>query len=199
MLIAENEAQNARLVRPLDEKGYGLDGVWNDDFHHSARVALTGCSEAYYCDYRGTPQELISAVRRGFLFQGQFCKWQQKLRGTTTSGVPAQRFVTYLENHDQVANSTRGLRLKDLTSPGQYRAMVGFWLLSPQTPLLFQGQEFGSNRPFLYFTDHTDPLANLIREGRREELCRIPQHGTSRPETGSRRPDLTASPAGIDP
>ncbi len=171
LLIAENEAQNVRLVRPDDEGGYGLDGVWNDDFHHSARVALTGHDEAYYCDYRGTPQELLSAVRWGYLFQGQFCKWQQKLRGTCTFGIPAQRFVTYLENHDQVANSARGLRLKDLTSLAQYRAMVALWLLSPQSPLLFQGQELGSSQPFLFFADYTDPLASLVRKGRQQELA----------------------------
>ena len=170
LLIAENEAQNVRLLRPHDEGGYGLDGVWNDDFHHSARVALTGHNEAYYCDYRGTPQELVSAVKWGYLFQGQFCKWQQKLRGTSAFGIPAPRFVTYLENHDQVANSARGLRLKNLTSPGRYRAMAALWLLSPQTPLLFQGQELGSSRPFLYFSDQADPLAAPIRDGRAEEL-----------------------------
>jgi len=171
LLIAENEAQNVRLLRPHDEGGYGLDGVWNDDFHHSARVALTEHKEAYYCDYRGTPQELVSAVKWSYLFQGQFCKWQQKLRGTCTFGIPAARFVTYLENHDQVANSARGLRLKNLTSPARYRAMAALWLLAPQTPLFFQGQELGCSRPFLYFADHTDPLANSIREGRRQELA----------------------------
>jgi maltooligosyltrehalose trehalohydrolase len=171
LLLAENEAQNMRLLRPHDESGYGLDGVWNDDFHHSARVALTGHTEAYYCDYRGTPQELISAVKWGYLFQGQFCKWQQKLRGTSALGIPASRFLSYLENHDQVANSARGLRLKSLTSPARYRAMVALWLLSPQTPLLFQGQELGSNRPFLYFSDQASPLASQIRAGRAEELA----------------------------
>ena len=89
LLIAENESQNVRLIRSLEENGYGLDAVWNDDFHHAARVALTGRAEAYYCDYRGTPQELISAVKWGYLFQGQHCKWQQKLRGSSTFGIPA--------------------------------------------------------------------------------------------------------------
>ncbi len=180
VLIAENEAQNVRLVRPIEEGGYGLDGVWNDDFHHTARVALTEHNEAYYCDYSGSPQELLSAVKWGYLFQGQFCKWQQKLRGTCTFGVPAHRFVTYLENHDQVANSARGLRLVDLTSSARYRAMVALWLLSPQTPLLFQGQELGGSRPFLFFSDYTDPLASLIRKGRREELSGF--RSTTHPE-----------------
>jgi maltooligosyltrehalose trehalohydrolase len=171
LLVAENESQNVRHVGDLETGGYGLDALWNDDFHHAALVALTGHAEAYYCDYRGTAQELISAVKWGYLFQGQHCKWQQKLRGTSTLGVPAARFVTYLENHDQVANSARGLRVKDLTSPGRYRAMATLWLLAPQTPLFFQGQEYGTSRPFVYFSDHPDPLGSLVRQGRKKELA----------------------------
>ena len=171
LIFAENEPQNVRQIRPESAGGYGLDGLWNDDFHHTARVALTGRAEAYYCDYQGTPQELISTVKWGFLFQGQTVKWQQKRRGTSAFGVPAEHFLIYLENHDQVANSARGRRLKDLTSPGRYRAIMGLCLLSPQTPLLFQGQELGSSRPFLYFSDHHDELAKAVREGRLEELA----------------------------
>jgi maltooligosyltrehalose trehalohydrolase len=191
LLIAENEQQNVRLVRSREEGGYELDGVWNDDFHHSARVALTGHAEAYYCDYRGTPQELISAVKWGYLFQGQLCKWQQKLRGSCTLGIPASRFVTYLENHDQVANSARGLRLRDLTSPGRYRAMAALWLLAPQTPLLFQGQELGSSRPFVYFSDHADPLASLVREGRKKEMAGF--RSTTYPDLDAFLPDPSSS------
>jgi len=190
ILIAENESQNVRLIRPPDQGGSGLDANWNDDFHHAARVATTGHAEAYYCDYRGTAQELISAVKWGYLFQGQHCKWQQKLRGTSTFGVPAARFVTYLENHDQVANSARGLRLKDLTSPGRYRAMTTLWLLAPQTPMLFQGQELGSSRPFVYFSDHKDPLSRLVREGRRQELSGF--RSTTHPELDPYLPDASS-------
>jgi maltooligosyltrehalose trehalohydrolase len=171
LLVAENEPQNVRLIGQEEQGGYGLDGLWNDDFHHSARVALTGHAEAYYCDFRGTAQELISAVKWGYLFQGQIAKWPRKRRGTCAFGVPAARFVTYLENHDQVANSALGLRIRELTSPGRYRALTALWLLAPQTPMLFQGQELGTSKPFLYFSDHRDHLADLVREGRREELA----------------------------
>ena len=120
---------------------------------------------------QGSPQELLSAVKWGYLFQGQICKWQQKKRGTSTFGVPAARFVTYLENHDQVANSSLGLHGPgSQTSPGRYRAMATLWLLAPQTPMFFQGQELGSSRPFVYFSDHRDRLADLAKQGRREEL-----------------------------
>ena len=116
----------------------------------------------------------------GLPLPGPDCKWQQKRRGTSTFGVPAPRFVTYLENHDQVANSALGLRLRDQTSPGRYRAMTALWLLAPQTPMLFQGQELGTSKPFLYFSDHRDHLADLVREGRREELAGFPEHDPSR-------------------
>ncbi|WP_206107976.1 malto-oligosyltrehalose trehalohydrolase [Paludisphaera soli] len=171
ILFSENEAQDVRMIRAPDEGGCGVDAAWNDDFHHAARVAATGRAEAYYADYRGTPQELLSAVKWGYLFQGQVVKWQQKRRGTFALDVPAERFLTYLENHDQVANSARGSRLKSLTSPGRYRAMTALHLLSPQTPMLFQGQELGSERPFLYFCDHHEELAAAVRDGRREELA----------------------------
>ncbi|APW60916.1 malto-oligosyltrehalose trehalohydrolase [Paludisphaera borealis] len=180
LIFAENEPQNVRQIRPESVGGFGLDCLWNDDFHHASRVALTGRAEAYYGDYLGTPQELISAVKWGFLFQGQTVKWQQKRRGTPTFGVPAAHFLVYLENHDQVANSARGLRLINLTSPGRYRALMGLCLLSPQTPLLFQGQELGSRRPFLYFSDHHDELAKAVCEGRREELAGF--RSTTHPE-----------------
>ena len=157
LLIAENEAQNVRLLRPFDEGGYGLDGVWNDDFHHSARVALTGHAEAYYCDYRGTPQELVSAVKWGYLFQGQICKWQQKLRGTSHVRLagPAVRDLSGKPRSGGQLGAGASSREPD--QPGRYRAMAALWLLAPQTPMLFQGQELGSGRPFLYFSDQPRP------------------------------------------
>ena len=113
-----------------------------------------GRTEAYYSDYRGSPQEIISAARHGFLYQGQRSEWQNKPRGTPSLGSPARRFVCYIENHDQVANSAWGHRIGQLTSPGRYRAATALLLLGPWTPLLFQGQEFAASTPFLYFADH---------------------------------------------
>jgi len=169
-LVAENEVQETRLVRPAEKGGYGLDALWNDDFHHSARVALTGRREAYYRDYKGSPQELISAIKRGFLYQGQWFSWQKKRRGTPAVGLKPQHFVHFLENHDQIANSLRGLRLWQLASPGKFRAMTTLLLLGPQTPMLFQGQEFGASSPFIYFADHNPELARLVATGRKEFL-----------------------------
>jgi maltooligosyltrehalose trehalohydrolase len=174
IVVAENEPQHTRLVRPVEAGGYGLDGLWNDDFHHSVRVALTGRSEAYYSDYHGTPQELISAVKRGYLYQGQRYAWQSKRRGTPTTGLPPASFVAYIQNHDQVANSGRGERIHQLTTPGRYRAMTALLLLAPSTPMLFQGQEFAASSPFLFFADHTVDLARLVHKGRGEFLAQFP-------------------------
>jgi maltooligosyltrehalose trehalohydrolase len=174
MVIAENEAQDTRLVQPAAAGGHGLDAVWNDDFHHSAMVALHGRAEAYYSDTRGEAQELISAAKYGYLFQGQWYGWQQKARGTPAFGVPPAAFVTYLQNHDQIANSACGRRGHEVTSAGKWRAMTALMLLAPGTPMLFQGQEFSATAPFLYFADFDDALNAAVRKGRAEFLTQFP-------------------------
>jgi maltooligosyltrehalose trehalohydrolase len=168
VLIAENEPQQTRLVRPISQGGYGLDALWNDDFHHSAFVAATGRREAYYSDQCGSAQELVSAAKRGFLFQGQRYAWQKGPRGSSSRGLPPSAFVTYLENHDQLANSGDGSRLRHNTAPGTYRALSALFLLMPGTPMLFQGQEFGASTPFLYFADLSPELAQAVQRGRAE-------------------------------
>ena len=186
-IVAESECQRTQLARPSCEKGYGLDGLWNDDFHHSARVAATGKNEAYYTDYHGTPQELISAAKYGYLYQGQRYGWQSKRRGTPAWGLRPEQFVTYLENHDQVANSGSGERLSRVTSPGRLRALTALLLLGPGTPLLFQGQEFASSRPFFFFADHRGELGRLVRRGRAQFLSQFPS--LAQPEMYAHRVD----------
>jgi maltooligosyltrehalose trehalohydrolase len=178
ILIAENEEQEAKLVRSREEGGDDLDGVWNDDWHHSAIVALTGRNEAYYTDYKGTPQEFISAGKYGYLFQGQPYVWQDAPRGRPTIGIPPHAFVSFLENHDQVSNTIAGERVRFSTSPGKYRAMTALLLLGPWTPLLFQGQEFGTSSPFVYFADVSKDLNPAIRKGRFEFLRQFPSMRT---------------------
>src|SRR5215813_9936257 len=166
IVVAENEPQEAILVRAPEEGGYGIDALWNDDFHHSAMVAMTGRNEAYYTDYLGKPQEFVSAIKYGYLYQGQWHKWQKKPRGTPGLKIPPAAFVTFIQNHDQVANSGRGERCHQLTSPGRYCAMTALTLLGPGTPMLFQGQEFAASSPFFYFADHNRELAEQVRKGR---------------------------------
>jgi maltooligosyltrehalose trehalohydrolase len=172
ILIAENDRQEAKMVRPRSEGGDDLDAMWNDDFHHSVVVALTGRKEAYFGDYRGVPQEFISAAKYGFLYQGQALSWRKALRGSSTFGTSPEAFVCFIENHDQIANTGPGERVRFQTSPARYRAMTALLLLGPWTPLLFQGEEFGASSPFIFFADIGDAsVRDAIRKGRAEWLA----------------------------
>jgi maltooligosyltrehalose trehalohydrolase len=174
VVVGENEPQQAKLLRPPEKQGYGLDGIWSDDFHHSALVALTGRNEAYYSDYLGRPEELLAACKHGYLYQGQWSQWQEKPRGTPAGDIPPWAFITFLENHDQVSNSLRGSRVHQLSHPGRYRALTALLLLGPGTPMLFHGQEFGATTPYLFFADHNPELAKLVHKGRKEFLEQFP-------------------------
>lgn len=173
-IVGENESQHAHLIRPRAHGGYGLDALWNDDFHHSAIVAMTGRNEAYYTDYHGSPQEFVSSAKWGFLFQGQRYKWQSARRGTPCFDLAPSNFVNFLQNHDQIANSLWGRRAHTLTSAAKLRALTALLLLGPNTPMLFQGQEFAASSPFLYFADHQPELAVLVAKGRGEFLAQFP-------------------------
>jgi maltooligosyltrehalose trehalohydrolase len=173
-LIAENEQQQIRLV-----KHYGLDSIWNEDFHHTAYVRLTGHAEAYYKDYMGSAQEFVSGAKYGFLFQGQWYRHQKKRRGSYALDREPTCFVNFLENHDQVANSPGCQRLKTFSQAGSYRAMTALLLLSPQIPLLFQGQEFGTQSPFHYFSDQPGDLPEKIFEGRKEFMTQFESYDPS--------------------
>ncbi|HEY2900101.1 MAG TPA: malto-oligosyltrehalose trehalohydrolase [Polyangia bacterium] len=190
IVVAENEPQETRLVRSPEDGGFGVDGLWNDDLHHTALVALTGRREAYYTDYLGSPQEFISAAKYGYLFAGQRYRWQKKRRGTSTARLPARAFIAFLENHDQVANSASGQRLGDISAPGMRRALTTLLLLGPWTPMLFQGQEWASSRRFRYFADHHPELAALVRKGRAEFMAQFPSAAS--PAVQSLLPDPAA-------
>jgi maltooligosyltrehalose trehalohydrolase len=166
IVVAEDDSQRVRLAQSIERGGFGIDGLWNDDFHHSARVAMTGRNEAYLSGYRGKPQELISAIKYGYLYQGQWNSGKGSRRGTSDFGLPLSTFVICIQNHDQIANSGRGERCHALTSPGRYRAMTALLLLAPSTPMLFQGQEFAASSPFNFFADFEGELKRLVREGR---------------------------------
>jgi maltooligosyltrehalose trehalohydrolase len=160
-IAGENEPQNTALLRE-----FGLDALWNDDFHHAARVAATGVIDGYLHDYTGSVRELVAAIRHGFLYQGQMYPWQRNPRGSSTRGLARARFVHFLENHDQIANLGFGERLGELTGPAMLRALTAVLLLAPSVPLLFQGQETGSRRPWRFFCDHRGELADAVRRGR---------------------------------
>lgn len=177
LIVAENEPQDARL---LDDTSAGVCALWNDDFHHAARVALTRHNPAYLCGYLGSAQEFVSLVRHGFLYQGQYFEWQKKPRGRRAGAVPGCRQVAYLENHDQIANSGFGRHLALVCAPAELRAMTALLLLGPATPLLFQGQECGVARPFQFFADHSPELAAGTQKGRLEFLAQFPALAVAR-------------------
>jgi maltooligosyltrehalose trehalohydrolase len=186
LVVGESEPQHVRLLRPADKGGMGYDMLWSDDFHHAARVAATGNRQGYYGDYLGTPQELVSVLKRGWLYQGQWNLRQEKRRGTPALDVPPCAFLFYLQNHDQIANSGPGLRLHALIGPARYRVVSALQLLAPATPLIFQGQEYAASAPFLYFGDLAQPFADQMHQGRKAFVSQFA--GLATPEMQERVP-----------
>lgn len=174
LVVVENQPQERRMIEAPERGGHGVDGMYSDDFQHTVRVAVTGHDDFYYRDYRGTPQEIVSALKYGFLYQGQRSDMRDKAYGTYNLDTPPLHFVHFLENHDQVANSARGWRLAQLASPARVRAITALLLFGPQTPCLFQGQEFGSSRPFYYFFGIDGEAATSVADGRRKSLQNFP-------------------------
>ncbi|HEY8503826.1 MAG TPA: malto-oligosyltrehalose trehalohydrolase [Gemmataceae bacterium] len=170
VLIAEDHRNLAHMVRPHSEGGWGLDAVWADDFHHEMRRLLAGDDEGYYRDFRGSVEDLATILNKGWLFCGQYSEYLGEHRGTDPAGLPPHRFVICIQNHDQIGNRAFGERLNHQIDPAAYRAAGAVLLLAPQTPLLFQGQEWAAGTPFLYFTDHNQELGKLVTEGRRREF-----------------------------
>ncbi|MDG5815224.1 alpha-amylase family glycosyl hydrolase [Chitinispirillales bacterium ANBcel5] len=168
LIIAENEPQDIAYV-----KGKGIDLMLNDDFHHTAMVALTGRKEGYYSDYSGTPQELISTSKYGYLYQGQHSYFKRGVKGTPSLSFE-NHFISFLQNHDQIANSCRGYRIERMSSPGRLRAISTLMLLGPQTPLLFQGQEFAASTPFYFFADYEGEEERAVAHGRQDYLSIFP-------------------------
>jgi maltooligosyltrehalose trehalohydrolase len=171
LVIAEDERNDAKLVRPSARGGVGLDAVWADDFHHELRRILTGDDEGYFGDFKGTLFELLKILQKGWLYEGQPSKHLGKPRGTPVFEVEPPRLVVCIQNHDQIGNRARGDRLNHQIAPAVFRAATAMLLSLPFTPLLFMGEEFGASSPFCYFTDHEPSLGKLVTEGRRAEFA----------------------------
>jgi maltooligosyltrehalose trehalohydrolase len=170
-LIPESNRNDARVVSPPDVGGWGFDAVWNDDFHHSLHVLLTGEQDGYYQDFCGI-EDLVGSYREGFLYAGQYSKFRQKHYGSSSKQIPAKRFVVYAQNHDQIGNRRVGDRLSQSLSFGQLKLAAGIVLLSPYIPLLFMGEEYSERAPFEYFVSHGDPsLVEAVRRGRKGEFA----------------------------
>lgn len=170
LVIAEDHRNLAGMLREPREGGWGLDGVWADDFHHIVRRIVAGDAEGYYEDYRASAADLARTLRAGWLFTGQYSRHLHRHRGTDPSGIPRRKFIICVQNHDQIGNRAFGDRIVDAVHDAAYRAASALLLLAPETPLLFMGQEWGASTPFLYFTDHAPELAEKVVEGRRREF-----------------------------
>jgi maltooligosyltrehalose trehalohydrolase len=173
LVVAEDERNLAVMVRPTAEGGWGLDGVWADDFHHRMRRLLAGDADGYFADFSATTADLAATIRQGWFFTGQHSTYLDRPRGTDPAGIPRERFVVCLQNHDQVGNRAFGDRLHHQIDPAAYRAALAVLLMAPETPLIFMGQEWAADSPFLYFTDHNEALGRLVTEGRRREFGRF--------------------------
>jgi maltooligosyltrehalose trehalohydrolase len=169
-VIPESDLNDARAIRPVEIGGYGLDAQWNDDFHHALHTLLTGERTGYYEDF-GKIDHLGKALREGFIYSGEYSSFRKRRHGSSSKDRPGHQFVVFSQNHDQVGNRMRGERLSALAAFEALKLAAGAVLLAPNIPLLFMGEEFGEDRPFLYFVDHSDPpLIEAVRKGRKDEF-----------------------------
>jgi len=176
-VIAESDLNDARLVRELERGGYGLDAQWSDDFHHAVHVALTGERTGYYGDFGGVAP-VAKALADRFVYDGRRSAYRRRRHGAPATDVPADRFVVFVQNHDQVGNRGHGERLAALVPLERQRLAAATLLLSPYVPLLFMGEEYGETNPFLYFTSHGEPaLIEAVRAGRRDEFASFAWQG----------------------
>ncbi len=170
LLIAESDLNDPRLIRPPSRGGYGLDAHWEDDFHHAIHRYFTGETEGYYADFHGL-QDVAASLRDGYVYQGKYSVHRGRRHGRPPLGVEPRQLVVSAQNHDQIGNRAQGERLSMMLSVPQLKAVAALTLLAPFVPLLFQGEEWGAQTPFLYFTDHEDPdLGRRVAEGRSREF-----------------------------
>lgn len=170
LLIAESDLSDVRLINPIEKGGYGLDAQWLDDYHHVIHTMVTGELEGYYEDY-GKTEQLQKVLQQTFVYNGLYSEHRKKTLGTDATHNPPQQFVVASQNHDQVGNRMLGERLTQLVSFEMLKTIAGLVLLSPYVPMLFMGEEYGEENPFLYFVSHTDKeLAEAVRKGRRDEF-----------------------------
>jgi maltooligosyltrehalose trehalohydrolase len=170
VVIAESDLNDPKLIRSTDEFGYGLDAQWSDDFHHAVHALLTKETSGYYADY-GAIDHLMASLREPFVYDGRRSDYRQRRHGGKSHGLPRERFVVAIQNHDQVGNRAKGDRLATLLAPEQLRLAAALLLLSPYVPLIFMGEEYGETNPFQYFVSHGDPmLVEAVRGGRRREF-----------------------------
>ncbi|MFH1025513.1 MAG: malto-oligosyltrehalose trehalohydrolase [Nitrospirota bacterium] len=169
-LIAESDLNDTRVIRPGKAGGFGLHAQWCDDFHHSLHTLMTGEKDGYYADF-GKTEYLVKSLKEGFVYSGEYSQFRKRNHGNSSKDIPANQFIVFSQNHDQIGNRLFGERLANLVSFESLKLAAGSVMLSPYIPLLFMGEEYGEDTPFLYFVGHSDPeLIEAVRRGRKEEF-----------------------------
>lgn len=170
VITGESNLNDARIVESRRKGGYDLDAQWNDDFHHSLHTLLTGERMGYYEDF-GDIHQLKKAIEEGFVYSGQYSPFRKRYHGSSSRHLPACKLIAFCQNHDQIGNRLKGERISSLVPFEALKLAAGLVLLSPALPLLFMGEEYGEDAPFLFFVSHSDPdLIESVRRGRREEF-----------------------------
>jgi maltooligosyltrehalose trehalohydrolase len=171
LLIAESDLNNPRIIRPRRDNGYGIDAQWCDDFHHALHVLMTGERNGINMDF-GRGEDFVKAYEEGFVYDWRYSSYRKRFHGSSSANIPAAQMVVFSQNHDQVGNRMSGERLGALVDFEGQKLVAGLVLSAPYIPLLFMGEEYGENAPFLYFVSHGDAhLVEAVRRGRLEEFA----------------------------
>ena len=186
VLIAESDLNDPRVVTPREAGGFGIDAQWSDDFHHALFAVLCANErKGYYADF-GTLEQLAKALERTFVYDGIYSRYRRRIHGRPTCALPQHRFLGYIQTHDQVGNRAMGDRISHIAGMERTKIAAALYLLSPFVPMLFQGEEWASSSPFLYFADHEDPeLARAVSEGRKKEFAAFGWNPASIPDPES--------------
>ncbi|HLN56169.1 MAG TPA: malto-oligosyltrehalose trehalohydrolase [Bacteroidales bacterium] len=169
-LIGEIDLNDTKFINPHAKGGYNLDKQWCDEFHHSLHALVTGERKGYYADFGGLRQ-LVKSFNNGWVYDGIWSDHRKKIFGSSTAGIPGNKFVVFTQNHDHIGNRMMGDRIGTLVGFEMLKLLAGAMFISPFNPLIFMGEEYNEPSPFVYFTSHTDEeLAMLVSKGRREEF-----------------------------
>lgn len=175
LLLENEENQASRLVRSPDGEPRWYTGQWNDDVHHVLHTAVTGEDKGYYLEYLNNTAALGRALAEGFAFQGEVMEYRGHPRGEASGHLPPSSFVAFIQNHDQIGNRAFGDRLGAIAPAEALRAAAAVYLLLPQVPMLFMGEEWNCAQPFAFFCDFGAELGEAVRKGRRQEFARFPE------------------------
>jgi maltooligosyltrehalose trehalohydrolase len=170
-LIAESDLNDPKVIRSSEVNGYGFDAQWLDDFHHALYTLVDPKGRERYSDF-GHIEQLAKAINHGFVSSGEYVAFRKRRYGASSAGISGDKFVVFTQNHDQIGNRIAGERSSMLVGIDQLKLSAAVMLLSPYVPMLFMGEEYGEEAPFLYFISHSDSeLINAVREGRKEEFA----------------------------